>query len=100
MRELTLLESGCLAGLLLLSLVLPLLLSLRGPQDPALRRAGLRTVWLGQAIVAGTGLCVILSATLASYATAFGLASCLGCAFALRRQTMARQYCELREPRQ
>jgi len=35
MRELTLLETGYLAGLLLLSLVLPLLMSFCGPQDSA-----------------------------------------------------------------
>lgn len=54
-------------------------------------RRRLRTVWLGQALVAGAGLSVILSATLAWYATAFGLVICIGCAFALRRQTMAGQ---------
>src|SRR5688572_1528972 len=38
MRDMTLLDTGCLAGLLLFSLILPLMLSLRAPRRLALRR--------------------------------------------------------------
>jgi len=86
MRELTTLETGYLAGLLLLSVVLPMLLSVRDPRNAAIRRACLRTVWLGQLFGAIAGLIVLASATVAPYAAAFGLFSCLGCAFVLTRQ--------------
>jgi len=39
MRELTLLETGYLAGLLLLSLALPMLMSIRSPLDPATKKS-------------------------------------------------------------
>ena len=86
MRELTLLETGYLAGLLVLSLVLPMLLSIRDPQNAAIRRACLRTVWRGQLLGAMAGLTVLASATLAPYVAAFGLFSYMGCAFVLTRQ--------------
>ena len=40
MRELTLLETGYLGGMLLLSLVLQLLMSVLGPNDAATRMLG------------------------------------------------------------
>jgi hypothetical protein len=86
MREITLLETGCLAGGLLLYLVLPLLMSFRGPPDTTARRSCLKTVWAGQLLLALAGLTVLVSPLLASYAAAFGLAGWLACAFRLLRQ--------------
>ena len=86
MRELTLLETCYLAGLLLLSLVLPLLLSIRNPQNAAIRKSCLRIVWMGQLFGAMAGLTVLASALVAPYAAVFGLFSNLGCAFVLTRQ--------------
>jgi hypothetical protein len=51
MRDMSLLDTGCLAGLLLFSLVLPLMLSWRVPRQSPLRRPCLWTVWLGQALL-------------------------------------------------
>jgi hypothetical protein len=86
MRELTLLETGCLGGLLLLSLVLPLLMSFCGPQDTATRRSCMKTVWMGQVLGALAAGVVLASALFAPYATVFGLASCIACVLALLRQ--------------
>jgi hypothetical protein len=87
MRELSLIETGYLVGVLLLSLVLPLLMSFRGPRDATSRKRPMRTVWLGQGLGATAALGVLVSATAAPYAAAFGLLSCLGCAIVLVRQT-------------
>lgn len=92
MRELTSLETGYLAGLLLLSLVLPLLMSLRAPQDAATRTSCLKTVWMGQVLGALAAVVVLASAPLAPYAAAFGLVSCIGCALALLRRFRAARY--------
>ncbi|MBC8002495.1 MAG: hypothetical protein H7X97_07895 [Opitutaceae bacterium] len=89
MRELTLLETGYLAGLLLLSLVLPLLMSFGDPRDVAIRRHCLRIVCLGQGLGALAALTVLASAPFAPYAAGFGLASCLGCGLLLIRQFRA-----------
>jgi hypothetical protein len=86
MRELTLLETGYLAAGLPLCLVLPLLMSFRGPQDAAARRSCLRVVWTGQAFLALAGLTVLASATLAPYAAAFAVVSCIGCVSSLLRE--------------
>jgi hypothetical protein len=85
MRELTLLETGYLAGLLLLCLVLPLLMSFHGPLDSATRRSYMKIVWAGQTLLAIAGLTVLASSLLAPYAAGFGLASCAACAFQLLR---------------
>ena len=89
MRELSLLETGYLAGLLLLSLVLPLLMSFRAPPAPAVRRSSLRTVWVGQGFGALAAAVVLASAALAPYAVAFGLFSCAGCVLVLLGQFRA-----------
>lgn len=89
MREISLIETSYLAGLLLLSLVLPMLMSFRGPRGLISRKNCLRTVWLGQGLGALAALGVLGSATLAPYAAAFGLVSCLCCATVLARQTRA-----------
>ncbi|MBL9175300.1 MAG: hypothetical protein JNL10_17300, partial [Verrucomicrobiales bacterium] len=51
MRELNFLETGCLAGLVLLSLILPLMLSGRLPRKECARRACFWTVGPGQALL-------------------------------------------------
>jgi hypothetical protein len=91
MRELTVLETGYLAGLLLLSLVLPLLMSLEELQDGATRRSCMKTVWLGQALGGFAGLAVLASASVALGATVCGAVSCGCCApLILRRIRAAR----------
>jgi hypothetical protein len=89
MRELTLLETGYLGGLLLLSLVLPLIMSFYGPRDAVARRRCLRIVWMGQVSGAVAGLTVLASRSLAPYAAAFGILSCVGFAAALFREFRA-----------
>ncbi len=83
MRELALTETGYLAGLLILSLVLPLLMSFRGLCTAPDRRSGTRIVWLGQTLVAFAAIVVLASSPLASYAAGFGLVSCIACALVL-----------------
>ena len=86
MRDLTLLESGLLAGGLVLCLLLPLLISLRGPMDGATRKSCMRIVWTGQAILTGAGIAVLASSSLAPFAAALGLFSYLACALVLLRR--------------
>ena len=86
MRELTLLETGYLAGLLLLSLVLPLLMSFRGPRDETTRKLCLKIVWSGQILGFLAGLGILGSPLVAPYAAALGCASCLACAILLLRR--------------
>ncbi len=86
MRELTLLETGYLAGLLILSLMLPLLMSFRSPSNPAIRRSCLKTVWMGQASGAFCAAALLMSAVAAPYAAALGLVAYAACALVLHRQ--------------
>jgi hypothetical protein len=86
MRELTLLENGYLAGLLLLSLVLPLLMSFRGPQDAATKRSCMKLVWLGQAFSACAGLAVLASEPVALGAVVCGAVGCGCCALVILRR--------------
>ena len=97
MRELTLIETGCLGGLLILSLVLPLMMSFRNPQNPTVRKACLRIVWFGQAVLAIAGLGLLFSAPLAPYAALFGVATCAGCARELLRQSRNMAPIEIRK---
>ena len=89
MRELTLVETGYLGAGLLLCLVLPLLMSFRGPQDAAVRGSCMRIVWTGQGFLTLAGLAVLASAPLAPYAAAFAFVGCIGCALLLLRQCRA-----------
>jgi len=86
MRELTLLDTSYLAGGLLLCLVLPFVMSFRGPRTAAARRACLRAVWTGQALLVVSGLMILLSGRLAPHAAVAGLVGYLGCATVLIRQ--------------
>jgi hypothetical protein len=92
MRELTLLETGCLGVGLLLCLVLPLMMSANPPKDSATRVSCLKIVWLGQALLAIAGLVVVFSETAAVYATAVGAVGCISCAFKLRRKLRATRH--------
>jgi hypothetical protein len=89
MREFTLLDTGYLVGLGLLSLVLPLMMSFRGPLDAVTRKSCMRTVWTGLTLGALAAVVVRLSAAFAPYAAGFGLVSCITCAFLLLRQFRA-----------
>ncbi len=80
MRELTLLDTGYLAGGLLLCLVLPMVMSFRGPMDEATKRSCMKIVWPGQMLLAIAGLTLLTSSILAPYAAGFGAVSCITCA--------------------
>src|SRR4051812_15151052 len=86
MRELTLLETSYLVGLGLLSLVLPLMMSFRGPKDAAAKRSCMRTVWTGLALLVLAGLTVQVSASVAPCAAVFGLVSNVVCTLVMHRQ--------------
>ena len=86
MRDMTLLDTLYLASLLLFSVVLPLMLSLRAPRPFALRRSCMRTVWLGQALLGIAGIVVMASSAATPFATLFGASSCGVCAVMLHRQ--------------
>ncbi len=86
MRDMTLLDTGCLAGLLLFSLVLPLMLSWRVPRQSPSRRSCLWTVWLGQVLLCLAGVVVLASPVAAPFAVAFGVWSCAVCAAVLHWQ--------------
>ena len=86
MREMTSPDFTCFAALLLLSLVLPLMLSFRAPRHPTVRRSCLRTVWLGQALLSIAGAAVLASPAAAPWATLLGTLRCAACAVALHRQ--------------
>jgi hypothetical protein len=86
MRELTLIETGCFAGLLLLCLVLPLMMSFRAPRNAGHRKACLRTIWTGQSLLATTALVALTSAALFPYTTGLGATGYIICIWALHRQ--------------
>jgi O-antigen/teichoic acid export membrane protein len=91
MRELTLLETGFMASLLLASLVLPVLLSVLAPSGRA-RKISTRIVWTGQLVLSVAGAILLFSATYALYAAIFGVVVVMMCASALLwlRDTPAR----------
>jgi|SRR4051812_8841776 hypothetical protein len=96
MRELTLLETGYLIGLGLLSLMLPLLISFRCPLDATTRKSCMKTVWTGLTLDVIAILVVKASSLLAPYAAGFGLVSCIACVFVLLQQFRAVQQHERR----
>jgi hypothetical protein len=85
MRELTLIETGCLCAGLLLGLALPLMMSANAPQNLATRKSCLKIVWMGQMLLAVAGLVFLVSQAAAPCAMVMGAVSVLGCAMALRR---------------
>ncbi len=86
MRDLTFLETGYVCFGLVLSLVLPLLLSFRAPQDPAARKSATRTVWLGQFSLALAGVVILASPVSTPFAAILGCVAWLTCLVRLRRQ--------------
>jgi len=86
MRDLSPLETGYLATLLMLSLVLPLQMSFYRARNDRMRKPGKRIVWIGQSFGAIAGILVLASPTAAPYATVLGLLSCLTCAPVLHRR--------------
>ena len=71
MRDMTLLDTGYFIGLLLLSLVLPLIASLRAPRPLAFGRSCTKTVSLGQSLVGIAGIGVLASSVAALLAAIF-----------------------------
>lgn len=86
MRDMNLIDTCCLGGLLLFSLVLPLMLSWRIPRESVSRGSCMQTVWLGQAMLGIAGLAVLFSAVVAPLAVVVGAWSCGVCAAVLHRQ--------------
>jgi Flp pilus assembly protein protease CpaA len=86
MRELTLIETAFLGGGLLLSLVLPMLLSACAPDDLTARRSCLWIVLTGHVMLAIAGLVLLFSAAAAGYAIVIGSLGWLGCAVGLRHR--------------
>jgi hypothetical protein len=82
MPELNLAQIACLAGLVLLSLVLPLMLSVSGNVE---KQPALKIVWVGQLLGALAGLSIVFFPTSYLFATSFAGTSCFFCARALRR---------------
>lgn len=89
MRELTLLETSYLAGLVLLSLLLPTMMSFRGPREAKRRRSCMRTVWIGQVSCAAAGVAILAAPWKGPFAALLGLTICLGAALVLLRQSRA-----------
>jgi hypothetical protein len=86
MRELALLDTLGICLLLLLSLVLPLILSVRPPQDAAHKKVCLKVVWLGQIWGALAGIGIYTSATATPYAMVLGTLGCFICARILSKK--------------
>ena len=86
MRDMTLLDTGYFIGPLVLSLVLPLIASLRAPRPLAFGRSCTKTVSLGQSLVGIAGIGVLASSLAALLAAIFGTLSCSICTVALLRQ--------------
>lgn len=86
MREMTLIDTGCLCVLLSSCLVLPLMVSLRRAGDPALKRGSMTTVWIGQAVGVLCGVAVMASSVAAPYATVLGVMGYVWGALVLHRQ--------------
>ena len=82
MSELTFLETGYLASLLLASLVLPVLLSALSPAGRT-RTISTRIVWSGQLFLGIVGATLLVFPTLALYTAIFGIVVVIMCASAL-----------------
>ncbi len=89
MRELALLDTLGICLLLLFSLVLPLMLSFRTPQDAQHRKACLKVVWIGQIWGALAGLSIYVSAAATPYAMALGTLGGFICARMLSKMLRA-----------
>jgi hypothetical protein len=85
-RELALLDTLGICLLLLLSLVLPLILSFRPSQDEQHKKACLKVVWVGQIWGALAGISIYASATMTPYAMVLGTLGCIICARILSKK--------------
>ena len=82
-------QTGYLAGLLLSSLVLPLMISFRGPQNAEARRSCMKTVWLGQTLCVLAAFAAFTSASLDPYAVGLGVVCYILCVLDLLRKFRA-----------
>jgi len=80
MRELSLPDTLGICLLLLLSFVLPLMLSFRSPLDAQHKIACLKLVWTGQLWVSLSGIAIYTSAIATPYAIILGTLGCFVCA--------------------
>ncbi|HZJ13750.1 MAG TPA: hypothetical protein VFD27_01805 [Chthoniobacteraceae bacterium] len=76
----------CLAGIVLLSLVLPFMASALARRNAAVPKPFVRTVWMGQAFGAVGGLLVIFSSLHPAWGLAAAVVSCALFGWLLRRQ--------------
>ena len=76
----------CLAGIVLLSLVLPFMASALARRNAAVSKPFVRTVWMGQAFGAVGGLLVIFSPLHPAWGLASAIVSCTLFGWLLRRQ--------------
>jgi len=82
MSELTFLQTGYLASLLLASLVLPVLLSALAPNGGA-RKKSMCLVWAGQLFLGLVGATLLIWPEVAVYAAVCGVVVVMMCASAL-----------------
>jgi hypothetical protein len=85
-RKLALLDTLGICLLLVLSLVLPLMLSFRPPQDALHKKACLKAVWMGQIWGALAGMGIHASTAVTPYAMVLGTVGCFICARILSRK--------------
>lgn len=80
MRELSLPDTLGICLLLLLSFVLPLILSFRPPLDAQHKKACLKVVWMGQLWISLSGIAIYTSAIATPYSMILGTLGCFVCA--------------------
>jgi RNA polymerase sigma factor (sigma-70 family) len=83
MREMELQDTLYFCGVGLLSLVLPMMMSIYAPSDAAAIKSGKKIVWIGTILIAIVALIIRFSEATALYATVIGSVIYLGCAVVL-----------------
>ena len=86
MPELNLAQTLCLAGGLVISLVLPLMMGAIPLQNAAQKKSCLKTVWSGQLCLTSAGLVILTWPTTFIYAGCFAVVSCGYYAFLLNQK--------------
>lgn len=86
MRELSLPDTLGICLLLLLSFVLPLMLSFRSPLDAQHKIVCLKLVWAGQIWIALSGIAIYTSAIATPYAMILGTLGCFVFAWMLSQK--------------
>lgn len=86
MRELSLLDTLGICLLLLLSLVLPLMLSFRPHVNAQHKKACLKVVWMGQIWSALAGIGIYAATAVTPYAMVLGTLGCFICAMILSKK--------------